>query len=178
MKQYREGEIKTGDFLTGPLAISLAERCDCFSLVRTCNVQDDPNFPVGETLKEINNLYLEYLLYVINKYDIKLVIDLHGCNDTHNVDCSIWSDAFKTCDSNIISLFENEFIKRHLSCDKYGNEYFGGQVTRQVAKITNVFQLEVKRYIRSLKRDNRDNLYNFIEAMESSIHKANVLIKK
>ena len=177
VRQYRNDEIKASDYLTGALALSLAEQLDCFALVRNCNNQDDPNFPIGKTLPEANTMYLQYLLDMIKLYDIQLVIDLHGCSDKRNFDCSIWSDNFKTCDPNIISLFNEKFAECNISCDVNGTEYLGGQVTRQVARLTNVFQLEVKKSYRSLDKDDRNNLYNFIEAMQDSInevYKSNV----
>ena len=171
VRQYRCDSTKASDYLTGALALSLAEQLDCFAFVRNCNNQDDPNFPIGKTLPEANTMYLQYLLNMIELYDIQLVIDLHGCSDQRNFDCSIWSDNFKTCDSNIISIFKEKFNEYNISCDENGTEYLGGQVTRQVSRLTNVFQLEVKRSFRSLDVADRDNLSSFIEAMENSIHK-------
>ena len=61
VKQYRESQVKPSDYLTGPLAIYLAEKCDCSYFVRTFNDNSDPNFPLGKTLEYIEDSYLTAL---------------------------------------------------------------------------------------------------------------------
>ncbi len=68
VKQYRESQVKPSDYLTGALAIYLAEKCDCSYFVRTFNDNDDPNFPLGITLLEIENDYLKVQKKFIQKY--------------------------------------------------------------------------------------------------------------
>ena len=54
----------------------------------------------------------------------------------------------------------------------------GGQVTRQCSLITDAFQLEIKRKIRSLKIENVDLLISFINSMSDSIEKTSTFVKK
>ena len=169
VKQCRESQIKASDYLTGPLAIYLAKKCNCSYFVRVFNDNDDPNFPLGKTLLDIENEYLIDLKKYIQEFNQFLVIDVHGCTDTKKCDCSIWSDCYKTSDVNIIKIFESNFNYCGLSVDN-GSEYLGGQVTRQSSLITNAFQLEVKRRIRTLKLDNYYLLKSFIDSMEKSIY--------
>ena len=65
--------------------------------------------------------------------------------------------------------FENNFSSLGLTVDM-GSEYLGGQVTRQTSLVTDAIQIEVKRKIRSLKKENYQLLKAFIDAMEKSIY--------
>ena len=155
--------------MTGPLAIYLANKCDCSYFVRVFNDNDDPNFPLGKTLLEIENEYLRVLKKFIQEYNQFLVIDIHGCANSKKYDCSLWHDGYNTCKKQIIRMFENNFNDYDLTTDN-GTEYLGGQVTRQCGLITNSFQIEVKRKIRTLKLENYYLLKSFIDSMEKSIY--------
>lgn len=169
VKQYRESQIKLSDYLTGPIAIYLANKCNCSYFVRVFNNNSDPNYPLEITLQNIDDNYLIALKKFIQEYRQFLVIDIHGCDNNKLYDCSIWSNNYKTCDKKIIKLFESNFNNSDLSIDD-GNEYLGGQVTRQCSLITNAFQIEVKRSIRTLQLDNYNSLKSFIYSMEKSIY--------
>lgn len=167
VKQKRESQVKLNDYLTGALAIYLANKCNCSYFVRVFNDNDDPNYPLGVTLSHVENEYLIALREFIQSYHQFLVIDIHGYRDSKKYDCSIWSDNYKNCDQQIIRLFTNNFRNNELSVN---DGILGGQVTRQIALITNSFQLEIKRKIRSLKKENFYYLQSFLEAMEKSIY--------
>lgn len=167
MKQTREGRVKPSDYLTGPLAIYLANKCHCSYFVRCYHNQDDPNFPIGETLSFIDSEYLRVLTNFIKNHQEYLIIDLHGCRNIRKCDCSIWSDDAKLCDNHLLDIFQNQLEKHSLSVDR-GSEFLGGQVTRQCGMLTNAFQLEVKKKIRSIKKEN----YSLLEAFTTSIEQA------
>lgn len=169
VKQQRESQIKPSDYLTGPLAIFLAQKCNCSYFVRVFNNDDDPNFPLGTTLLEIENEYLKSLKKFIQEFNQFLLIDIHGCVNSKKYDCSLWHNDYNTCEPQIIEIFENNFNYRNLTIDN-GTEYLGGQVTRQSALLTNSFQLEIKRKIRTLKLANYNLLEAFIDSMEKSIY--------
>lgn len=169
VRQCRESKVKASDYLTGPLAMYLAEKCNCSYFVRTFNKNDDPNFPIGITLPKIQNEYLIELKKYITNFNQMLVIDLHGCSDERLYDCSLWTDNYKTCSQEMVKTFENNFSSLGLTVDM-GSEYLGGQVTRQTSLVTDAIQIEVKRKIRSLKKENYQLLKAFIDAMEKSIY--------
>ena len=169
VKQYRESQVKLSDYLTGPLAIYLAQKCNCSYFVRVYNENDDPNFPIGITMLNLQNDYLRELKNFIILYNQFLVIDLHGCMDIKQYDCSLWSNNYNTCEQEIIKIFKNNFNSYNLSADN-GNEFLGGQVTRQCSLITNAFQIEIKRKIRTLKLENYYLLKSFIDSFEKSIY--------
>lgn len=165
VEQTRNGKIKKRDLLTGALAIFIANKIDCSYFVRNYNNNDDPNYPVGKTIKYVDNNYLNDLKTFIKENKIKLVIDLHGCNNKKEVDCSIWSDNYKDCNNKIINIFEKYLVENNLTVDRKGSEYFGGQVTRQCSLDTNAFQLEVKKEVRI----NKEKTEKFVKAMEEAI---------
>lgn len=169
VKQYRESQVKPSDYLTGALAIYLAQKCDCSYFVRVFNDNDDPNYPLGKTLLKIENEYLKAQKQFIQEYNQILVIDIHGCVNSKNYDCSFWHDNYNTCNPKIIKIFENNFNYYALTVDQ-GSEYLGGQVTRQCALITNSFQMEIKRKIRTLELENYYLLKSFMDSMETSIY--------
>lgn len=169
VKQYRESQVKPSDYLTGALAIYLAEKCNCSYFVRVFNDNDDPNYPLGTTLLKIENNYLKALKNFIQEYNQFLMVDIHGCINSKNCDCSFWHDNYNTCKSDVIKIFENNFNCYNFIIDN-GTEYLGGQITRQCALITNSFQIEIKRKIRTLKQDNYYLLKAFIDSMEKSIY--------
>ncbi len=169
VKQYRESQVKPSDYLTGALAIYLAEKCNCSYFVRVFNDNDDPNYPLGTTLLKIENNYLKALKNFIKEYNQFLMVDIHGCVNSKNCDCSFWHDNYNTCKSDVIKIFENNFNCYNFIIDN-GTEYLGGQITRQCALITNSFQIEIKRKIRTLKQDNYYLLKAFIDSMEKSIY--------
>lgn len=108
----------------------------------------------------------------IRKYPQYLIIDLHGCRNNRKCDCSIWSDDTKLCDNNLINIFEDQFKEHTLSVDR-GSEFMGGQVTRQCGMLTNAFQLEVKRKLRSFEKEDSILLKAFTLAMEQAIIDSN-----
>lgn len=172
VKQWRENQIKPSDFLAGPLVMYLALKCNCSYFVRTYNDLDDPNYPVGRTLKTVQNEYLLALKELLSSHWHFLVIDMHGCTDAKKCDLSIWSDNFKTCNKEIINTFEDNLKKYDITLD-LGSEYLGGQVTRQCSFITNAIQMEIKKRIRSTKLENYYILKSFIDYMESTINEIN-----
>ena len=97
------------------------------------------------------------------------MIDIHGCKDVKQYDCSLWSNNYDTCDKEIIKIFENNFNNVNLSVDN-GSEYSGGQVARQCSLVTNAFQIEIKRKIRSLELENYYLLKAFINSASKSIY--------
>lgn len=169
MKQCRESQVKLSDYLTGPLAIYLAEQCNCSYFVRVFNDNDDPNFPLGKTSLEIENEYLKALKKFIQEHNQFLMIDIHGCLNNKKYDCSLWHNNYNTCELQIVKIFEKNFNYYDLTIDS-GTEYLGGQVTRQCSLITNSFQIEIKRKIRSLKLENYYLLKQFIDSMQKSIY--------
>ncbi len=178
VKQQRPYKDKLSDYLTGPLAIYLAEKCDCSYFVRIFNDNDDPNWPLEETLNTIENEYLKALINFIKVYQQSLVIDIHGCKNKRLYDISMFTDNYKTCHQRIVNIFAKELRQNNLSVDDTGSEYLSGQVTRQCSLVTNAIQMEIKRKCRSLKEEDLIYLSAFIDSMEEAIKETSYTLKK
>jgi len=165
VRQQRPYKEKESDYLTGPLAIYLAEKCDCSYFVRIYNDNDDPNWPLDYTVTDIENEYLKALRKYIEEYKQHLVIDIHGCKNNRLYDVSMFLDNHQPWDKKIVNLFARELQQNNLSVDDTGSEFLEGQVTRQCAQITNAIQMEIKRKCRSLKREDYPYLTAFVKSM-------------
>jgi len=167
VKQIRNNLSKPSDYLTGALALYLSKKIGCSYFVRTFNMADDPNYPIGITLNKIESLYLRSLKDFITKYRHFLVIDLHGCSNKRLYHASVWTNNFLFCPQNIVDIFQESFNANCFSFDPYGCEFEGGQVTRQCAQITNAMQLELVRYLRNL--EDEGTLNKLIETLYRSL---------
>lgn len=76
--------------------------------------------------------------------------------------------------ANVINyfIFRVSKLDANLLVDKEESEYLGGQVVRQCSFVTNVFQLEIKRRLRTLKLENYCLLKSFIDSMETAIYES------
>lgn len=91
VKQARLGEIKTQDGNTGGITEYLCKMCNCYGIIRNHNELDDPNVDnAGLGLK-----YKEKMLSIIKQNNIKSVLDIHGCNNSHNFDFCIGTNDGK-----------------------------------------------------------------------------------
>ena len=85
VKQWRNNKIKDSEYLTGPLVEYLSMLTGCYSIIREYNMMDDPNF-------DFDGIGLEYkkeIVDLIKKYQIKLLIDIHGCSNKYHFDFDI-----------------------------------------------------------------------------------------
>lgn len=168
VKQERENMTKPSDYLTGALALYLSKKLNCSYFIRSYNMNDDPNYPIGITLNQIESNYLKALKEFILKNRQFLVIDLHGCSNKRLYDASIWTNYFATCQKEIVQIFGNYFLANNFTVDMLGQEFQGGQVTRQCGLITNAFQLELRRDLRTI--EDESTLARVIETFYSSIN--------
>lgn len=85
VNQYRNGNLKGADILTGAITEYLCEITGVNGIIRTYNSKDDPNYEnVGKSLK-----YKESILRIIKEKEISLFIDIHGCKDNHGFDIEL-----------------------------------------------------------------------------------------
>ncbi len=85
VKQQRNGKVKVQDSYTGGITEYLCNTCNTYGIIRNHNVLDDPNTDNSGP----GFAYKQKILNTIKEYDIKLLLDIHGCSDYHNFDFCI-----------------------------------------------------------------------------------------
>lgn len=107
VKQYRDGKIKAEDRFTGAIVEYLCEKTGVNGIIRVYNDSDDPNYENnGSSLK-----YKEAILDLIKEKDIVLLIDLHGCKDTHGFDIELGTNYGENInyDEKYLDILRNNF---------------------------------------------------------------------
>ena len=175
--QTNKDNIKFPDKFTGGIALLINELTDCHIIVKSHNDGIDPN----STNMGMDGGYKEKIIDTINKYDIKLLIDLHGLRSDRDTDVDIITHYGMTIghDKSIIEelmkcLRANDIL--NLSEDKY---YFAESEKVIVHKIWKVLEipsieLEINHSYRNPCEPN--NLIKIINSLESFI--LNYKVKK
>lgn len=150
VKQMREGNIKEEDELTGFYASYLPKLNKYNSIYRIYQSMDDPNYPIGETLENPEDKYLQEVIKLIKKDKISFLLDIHGCATRRPFDVEIISVNGKTCNLEIVDIFYETLRSKNfiVSVDKVFKR--GGQVIRQASNAgTNAVALEINKTCRS-----------------------------
>ena len=185
VNQFRKGELKFADKLTGSFALALHELTGCHVIYSAKYFECDPNYdpnPNGE------NKYQEALKDYIVKNDIKVLLDIHGASKTREYSIEMGTAPIKDEFGNIIgesdpSIHGNKFI---IDLIKYSFEFVlknsnsikpvsknvvfnaGEQntVTKYISENTscNCVQLEINGAYRDF--DNREDLLKFFSGLK------------
>lgn len=91
VKQVRDGKVKAEDAYTGGITEYLCKVCSCSGIIRTFNEADDPN--IDNTGLGFD--YKQQILNTIRQNDIKLLLDIHGCNNSYGFDFCIGTNNRK-----------------------------------------------------------------------------------
>lgn len=85
VRQNRNNHIKVADTLTGPIVEFLCKKTGANGIIRTSNLQDDPNFEnVGYGLE-----YKKAILKLAEQKSIVCMLDIHGCSSNYPFDIDI-----------------------------------------------------------------------------------------
>ena len=85
VRSFKNGSLKEADVLTGPIVEFLCKETGANGIIRTYNLQDEPNSSnIGYSLR-----YKEAILDLVDRNDIKCMIDIHGCHERHPFDFEI-----------------------------------------------------------------------------------------
>lgn len=150
VKQMREGNIKEEDEVTGFYASYLPTLNKYNSIYRTYQNMDDPNYPIGETLENPDDKYLQEVIKLIKKDKISFLLDIHGCAARRPFDVEIISVNGKTCNLEIVDIFYETLRSKNfvVSVDKVFKR--GGQVIRQASNAgIDAVALEINKTCRS-----------------------------
>ena len=150
VKQVRNKEIKWEDALTGGIVEYLCDTTNTFGIIRTCNLNDDPNYnddSISLQYKyEINNL--------INENNIIYLFDIHGCSNKYDFDIAIGTNNGNnlSCDkeefNNIKTLLSNDFSVSIDTKFKASKPYTISNYNHNFSNITCI-QLEVIKKVRN-----------------------------
>ena len=111
---------------------------------------DDPNYPIGETLENPEDKYLQEVIKLIKKDKISFLLDIHGCAARRPFDVEIISVNGKTCNLEIVDIFYETLRSKNfvVSVDKEFKR--GGQVIRQASNTgIDAVALEINKTCRS-----------------------------
>ncbi len=163
VRQNRNGEVKGADTLTGPIVEFLCERTDTNGIIRTFNLQDDPNSQnMGNGLE-----YKKAILELIRQKNILCMFDFHGCNDSHPFDIDIGTN--NGININVADDFLNIIYKRlsTISSSTIDKKFKASQnttVCNYISRKSNIscFQIELCTSLRK----NPDNLLQLLDSFE------------
>ena len=147
MKQIRkDGSIKYGEIFTKAIAMYLNEECKCSYLVKIHDTGSDSNRDNHDEFKRI-------LIDFVKKYNIKLVIDLHGADRNRDFDVELGTMNNLTADITTIRELENSFNQHGIVNIEHNNPFKGGAITQYLYNIKDVevIQLEINGRYRDYK---------------------------
>lgn len=168
VQQTREGKIKAADFNTGPLGFAL-NYLGCTVLIRTKNIQDDPNY-------DEKSIYKDFLSDYIRKNNIKFLLDLHGMSPKRSIVFSLGTSYGKLTSS--INQTTTEFCKLayKFGIDKVRIDYPFSSINKNTVSSTikrlndiETLQLEINSQLfreENLKIDLLNILINFLHKID------------
>ena len=155
-----DGNFKMREGYTKAIVKYLALKTSAFLMIKENSDGIDPNKP------EMEN-YKHQLLEVINKYQIQLVLDIHGAASHHAFAIEIGSlDGASAKDQTIESLKLN-LKNQGIAPVAENNPFKGGGITKTVHGNTNieVLQLEINRDYRDLTHP--EKLFHLCKSLEN-----------
>ena len=139
MKQKKaDGTIKLDEPYTKAIALYLNKYCGTSYLIKIKDTGLDAN-------RDNNDEFKKQLINIINKYKIKLVVDLHGASPKREFDVEFGTLDNITAKNETIKKLEDAFKKNGILNIAYNNPFKGGAITQYVHKLTNaeVIQIEI-----------------------------------
>lgn len=166
VRQNRCGQVKRAETLTGAIVEFLCERTGSNGIIRTCNLQDDPNSEnVGYGLQ-----YKKAILELAQQKDIAFMLDIHGCSDNHPFDIDIGTNngknlrgAYEALDSihEKLSAIGHTVIDKEFGASQYTT------ICNYISKHSHIscFQIELSRTLRK----NSNTLLPLLDSFEMMI---------
>jgi len=151
--------------LTGAILEYLWKTTKTYGIVRTYNLQDDPNYVnTGVSLS-----YKEEILKIIKENDIKLLIDIHGCKNTHGFDIEIGTNHLKNVNENKkqLDILINKFKQLGIvAIDRKFTAGWEGKVSSFINKKSKIpcIQIEISKDYRNL-----DTIEKLLKTFEEAI---------
>ena len=172
MMQLKEnGEYKNSEPYTKAIAMYVAEKTDCFYLIKNKDTGIDSNLMENDILKNM-------LLDNIKDNDIKLVIDLHGAKKDRNFDIELGTLNNLSSDYSTIKELIDSFNENDIFNIEINNPFKGGAITKKVFSETDcdVIQIEINANFRNIEEAKK--MEQVCNALIKFIQQYNEIISK
>lgn len=155
-----DGNFKMREGYTKAIVKYLAQKTSAFLMIKENSDGIDPNKP------EMEN-YKHQLLEVINKYQIQLVLDIHGAASHHNFAIEIGSLDEVSAKNQTIESLKLNLKDQGITSVAENHPFKGGGITKTVHGNTNieVLQLEINRNYRDLTHP--EKLFHLCKSLEN-----------
>ena len=155
-----DGNFKMREGYTKAIVKYLAKKTGAFLMIKENSDGIDPNKP------EMEN-YKHRLLEVINKYQIQLVLDIHGAASHHDFAIEIGSLDGVSARIQTIESLKTALKDQGIASVAQNNPFKGGGITKTVHGNTNieVLQLEINRDYRDLTHP--EKLFHLCKSLEN-----------
>jgi len=155
-----DGNFKMREGYTKAIVKYLAKKTGAFLMIKENSDGIDPNKP------EMEN-YKRQLLEVINKYQIQLVLDIHGAASHHDFAIEIGSLDDVSARIQTVESLKTALKDQGIAPVAENNPFKGGGITKTVHGNTNieVLQLEINRNYRDL--NNPEKLFHLCKSLEN-----------
>ena len=155
-----DGNFKMREGYTKAIVKYLALKTGAFLMIKENSDGIDPN------KLEMEN-YKHQLLEVINKYQIQLVLDVHGAASHHNFAIEIGSLDGVSARIQTIESLKTALKNQGIAPVAENNPFKGGGITKTVHGNTNieVLQLEINRNYRDLTHP--EKLFHLCKSLEN-----------
>ncbi len=141
-QKKKDGSIKLAEPFTKSIAYYVANKTNTSYFVKTKDDGVDPNHVEED---EFKRKLLEY----VKKYNIKLVLDIHGASSKRDFDVELGTLDNTSCKQEIVEQLQNSFRKYGISHISINQPFKGGNITKYLVEYSNVnvIQIEInKRY--------------------------------
>lgn len=155
-----DGNFKMREGYTKAIVKYLAQKTGAFFMIKENSDGIDPNKPEMED-------YKHQLLEVINKYQIQLVLDIHGAASHHEFTIEIGSLDGVSAKIQTIESLKTALKNQGIASVAENNPFKGGGITKTVHGNTNieVLQLEINRNYRDLTHP--EKLFHLCKSLEN-----------
>ncbi len=170
VKQIRNGEEKAEDANTGGITEYLCNTCKSYGIIRNYNKLDDPNNDNFGFGLEYKNKILDF----IKENNIKLVLDIHGCNNSHNFDFCLGTNNRKNLNGQyeILNILSSDLSTiGKVAIDEYFKASLDGNISKYISANSNIPSIQIE--ISNKYRKDEEYLEQLISCLQITIENIN-----
>lgn len=160
----QDGKTKLKEPYTKAISLFLNKNCNTFSMFKNNDTGIDSN-------KDNYDNYNIEMRRLVKKYNIKLVVDLHGASKERNFDLEFGTLNNLTSDFSTIKELEDAFRKNGFKNISYNNHFKGGAITKGIYALDDVDVIQIE--INGKYRD-----YNNLELLKCLVDSLMIFVKK